>query len=245
MPFTIKSAPPNRALLRGEYPREFPKPPPVISGWRNELEDWWFRVRTVLMRIADQIDELEAEPSTITNITNIAGDTTAAAQVQMYHLKSVEDDYLVCRTWNGVTEGATDVRVAKQYKHRLSLTSETVLGVVHNYTYYEHPDEPYPKNNAIRKVTDGTIMEYQMIIPPWCVDDIIFGITCANTGVTGVTRLDISDSRIWGQFKIRGILGEGLGEFILDESGRRILPEDATQTPTLYSLAMSPGNTEI
>jgi len=120
------------------------------------------------------------------------GGGSGSGEVQMLRLKSVQDDYLTCRSWDGTTEGGTDIFVAKAYKNRCSLTSESVYGVAHNYTYANGPDSMNRKRDDS---AFGYGVETQRIIPPWCLNDVIFAIKVKKSGVqkdgTELTLLDI------------------------------------------------------
>lgn len=125
----------------------------------------------------------------------------------MYRIKSVEDDYLVCRTWNGTSEGGSDVNVAKQYKLRTSISSENIFGTSHTYTYSNYASVTNVdgsggsgSGNRVRHDDDGSTTEDQMVIPIWNLNDIIFA-AAATTGVTvggnDVGLIQQSDSRQW------------------------------------------------
>ena len=60
----------------------------------------------------------------------------AANPARRYLVKSVEADYVVCRTWDGTTEGSVDVKVAKPPHLRHSLTSQVINGVTVSYGTY-------------------------------------------------------------------------------------------------------------
>jgi hypothetical protein len=157
-------------------------------------------------------DDIKISDSNVL-ITLAQGEGTGEPQ-RMYKLATptaerptvVEDDYLICRTWDGTTLGTTDVKIAKQFKHRLSLTSETVLNETHNYTYAaDSNDTSTYKQNKIRTVTVGSETEEQRIVPPWCPGDIIFADIAENTGVTvgdtELTLIDTSESRQWARIR--------------------------------------------
>lgn len=64
--------------------------------------------------------------------------TQSGGGATRYRVKSVEDDYTTCRTWDGSTEGASDVLIAKPPELRHSLTSQTIkndLGNNQSVTY--------------------------------------------------------------------------------------------------------------
>jgi len=118
---------------------------------------------------------------------------TSGGGVAMYRLKSVQGDYLTCRTWDGTTEGGTDVFIAKNYKLRNSITSQVIDGVTVNYTY---------TTTVERDATIGANTETQIIVPRYLSDDLIFAIYSETTGVEKdddeLTLLDINaDARAW------------------------------------------------
>ncbi len=118
------------------------------------------------------------------------GGGSGISPLKQYRIKDVKDDYLVCRSWNSddETDGDTDIFIAKEYKHRETLTSETILGVDHDYTYADGPSEDWAVGtdstyNRTRSDDDGSSTESQRLVPPWVEDEIISAIP-AKTGVT-------------------------------------------------------------
>lgn len=147
--------------------------------------------------ITDANTVLQIAGNPTSDVTGTGGTGTS---VTMFHLKSVQGDYITCRTWNGSTDGATDVYLAKEYKLRESLTGETTPdGHAHTYSYGSGPDA----NNDQRadKDTVTGYVENQQVTPPWIVDEIVYGIQ-AFTGVTvggnAVGFLLIGRSAHWG-----------------------------------------------
>lgn len=144
-------------------------PPPEMTGsgvatsWLNRLRAFCISNRLVsgpgyrLRKSASGVSfELDSQPG--------GGASTPARE---YHLKSVQDDYLTCRTWDGTNEGSTDVLIAKDPKNRTSLTTATVYGIVHTYTYQAGPDA----NNKQRTNNDGTNTEMELITPAYIAGD--------------------------------------------------------------------------
>lgn len=109
-----------------------------------------------------------------------ASATESASGAKMYRLKSVQDDYVTARSWDGSAEGDTDILIAKEYKIQCSLEGETIFGTAHTYTYDDGPDV----NNVLRTNDDGTNDETEIVVPPWVVDEVIFAIP-ATTDVLG------------------------------------------------------------
>lgn len=115
--------------------------------------------------------------------------------VQMYRVKSVQGDYLTCRTWDGTTEGGSDVYVAKSYKLRTSIGSAVIDGVPVTYSY---------PSNVERTATISTSNESQVIVPRYLPNDIIFVASANATGVsvsgTPLKLIDLNaDGRAWAK----------------------------------------------
>jgi hypothetical protein len=120
------------------------------------------------------------------NLKIIIGNTAATSPgagsgAQMYHLKSVQADYVTARSWDGMTEGATDVYIAKEPWARSSWTGWTIMGVAHIYGYTATPMDSL---NVVRSDYDGASSEDQIIVPPWCADEIIFAIPAVTDIMT-------------------------------------------------------------
>ena len=105
-------------------------------------------------------------------ITLSRSSANESALAKMYLLKSVQDDYVTAHSWDGTTEGATNILIAKEYKIQCSLEGETIFGLTHTYTYDDGPDA----NNVQRTNDDGTNSETEIVVPPWVVDEVIFAI---------------------------------------------------------------------
>ena len=115
-----------------------------------------------------------------------------------YRVKDVEDDYLVCRTWDGTSEGTDDVYIAKEYKHRNTLRAETLLGEDHTYTYEADTEEADPdqvnviRHDSVPSATEGDppVVTDERLVPPWVIDEEIMAVA----GKTGVVTLDYGGS---------------------------------------------------
>jgi len=88
-----------------------------------------------------------------------------------YHFKSMEDDYLVCRTWDGENEGDEDINISKPTKLRFSITSETIDSDAVSYSSYD-------TSTQTRNADDGSTSEDQVIVPRYLVNDVIYAIRC-------------------------------------------------------------------
>jgi hypothetical protein len=98
--------------------------------------------------------------------------------LSLYRLKSVEDNYLVGRAWDGTTEGDTDVYIAKRPETR-EVPSAILYGVTYNYTYLAGPDAL----NYSRVSDNGATTEAQLVTPPWELDGLIFASPVPFSGV--------------------------------------------------------------
>jgi hypothetical protein len=113
-----------------------------------------------------------------------------------YKLASEEANHLVCHTWNGTTEGTTEIRVAKPTKLR-QVASEDIDGWVVNYVY----------GGIGRTATfEDATTEAQAIVPCYLVGDVIWTMEVDDSFVTSgspattITILDINvDGRAWAK----------------------------------------------
>ncbi len=126
-----------------------------------------------------------------------AGTSSGAAGLVTYRVKSVptEHNYLICRTWDGASEGARDVFVAKPFEARQP-ASETLAGIVVTYTYSAGPDAL----NDYRHATGTGIDEQQVVVPYWFPDCLIKVAAINYGGVTvdgAALKLIEVSSRSW------------------------------------------------
>lgn len=99
---------------------------------------------------------LEVEPGK-------GGGNGVGISAKRYRVKSVQGDYLTCRTWDGSTEGDTDVLVAKPPQLRHSITSQTVNGVSVTYSDYAISDGVCTRKASATSYPD----QAEMVIPVW------------------------------------------------------------------------------
>ena len=120
-----------------------------------------------------------------------------------YRVKSVAGDYLVCRTWDGTTEGASDVFIAKEWKHRNSLTAETIMGQAHTYGYATDASDPSGMNVIRNDSVVGGATTAERLLPPWVQDEEVMAVA-GRTGVvagdgTAVALLVTARSAQWAE----------------------------------------------
>lgn len=114
--------------------------------------------------------------------------------------KSSRANYIICRTWDGTTEGTTDIKVAKPAKLRNSITSEVLDGTTITYTYTTTGSAAY-----VERTASGASSETQRIVPRYILNDEIWAIGVpvgANDDTSPtpqpLTILDLNiDARAW------------------------------------------------
>lgn len=89
--------------------------------------------------------------------------------IQMIIADVSEDDYLICNTWDGTTQGTIPIVVAKPYLLR-NLAAWNGM----TYTY---------SDSQTREADDGADTEDQVVVPAYVVDDIIY---CQATNFTNI-----------------------------------------------------------
>lgn len=91
------------------------------------------------------------------------GGNGVGISAKRYRVKSVQGDYLTCRTWDGSTEGDTDVLVAKPPQLRHSITAQTVNSVSVTYSDYAISDGVCTRKASATSYPD----QDEMVIPVW------------------------------------------------------------------------------
>lgn len=121
----------------------------------------------------------------------------------LYKLQSVQGDYLTARTWDGTTLGSIDIYIAKDELHRNSISSATIEGVSHTYTYGAGGDA----NNVARTnqwtISGTAYSQIEEITRPWVTNEVIRAHTCNHTlvSVSGnpLTLIYSGPFRAWGK----------------------------------------------
>lgn len=120
------------------------------------------------------------------------GDDFGAMEVVQFRVKSIDNDHLVCRLWDGETQGTADIRVAKPYELRVTPFN---LKTIDGFSYV------YPSVSYERTVTDtsDSSTEDQVIVPEYRlpVDDYEGCIIYAITPVMGLTVELNSTETVW------------------------------------------------
>ena len=188
-----------------KHPTELPREP---SG--NAKEVSWFRIllKCVLQRSIKVGPGLRASyrvDGTLIELEGRAASGGAGGTIQQYKVTVISDDSITCRTWDGTTDGTSDVIVAKPY--RLRKTPWNGITVVYDFngTSYSivYSYLATPGFRTAQVTVGGTqTTESQAIIPIYKVGDIIYatepeGGTDVFVG-SAVTWLDLNvDARAW------------------------------------------------
>ena len=117
--------------------------------------------------------------------TDIRPGQKAGVTFQQFAIQEVDGDYLVCHAItldpNGeMLEGTQDIKVAKPYLLRTSVTERTTSDGVVTYTY---------ASTTERTATLDATSETQKITPDYAVGDVILAVR----GIVGGTQVKVDD----------------------------------------------------
>lgn len=132
--------------------------------------------------------------------TSVWTQVSGGGGAERFRVKSVQGDYVTCRTWDGTTEGGTDIKIAKPPKLRHSVTSESIEGVTISYSYSTRSNN----NDGQRTASASGASQTEIIMPVYITNDVIFATKpLRGTGVsvsgTPLEYLDLNvDGRAWG-----------------------------------------------
>jgi hypothetical protein len=86
---------------------------------------------------------------------------------QRYRVKGVYSTYLVCRTWNGVSEGAVDVYVAKPPHLRWYASSWPGMTLEGNAVTFTHQARTNNMDGQRTAAQTGSTDQVEIIVPVW------------------------------------------------------------------------------
>ncbi len=96
---------------------------------------------------------------------------------QLFQLVDVKDDYVV-----GYAPGLGNTVICKPHDLQCTMTSKMELGVLHSFEYSDGVVEDWGDGsqsyNKIRNDDDGSVNENQVVVPPWCPNEIICAVPC-------------------------------------------------------------------
>jgi len=115
--------------------------------------------------------------------------TSPGGEVAQFVIQSVDGDYLLCKRWDGSTLGAEE-KVLKPYHLRRSpFDGESIVYVAEEITSGS-PGTVANLNETLvyaylsdtcRKVTRGSVSEYQVVIPFFTVCELIYAMKVSDT----------------------------------------------------------------
>ncbi len=102
------------------------------AAWLRRLLLW-----ITLNRVLSVEGQAKQETAEGIKFVKLGKDAKSAAPtvITAYRVKSEQDDYVTCRTWDGTTEGVVDVLVAKPFKCRGRATASVIYGNTWEYSY--------------------------------------------------------------------------------------------------------------
>jgi hypothetical protein len=167
----------------------------ALVGWLNRLVEWLRSDRLVSV-VGGKLQQTTS--GRVLTIDKQAGGT--GVEIVRLLVKEIKDDYLVCHSWDGTTEGTDPVYVAKNPKLRNSVTEETLDGVDYEYTYTTTGTQAFVERVSV-KTTDNS-SETQRVVPRFILDDEIFAIDAQTSIQTeaaeDITLIDLNlDARAW------------------------------------------------
>jgi len=153
---------------------DFPNPPAGSSHERD-----WMRRLIAACRASRIVPGrgYKLHPQTNGTMLNLIGEPGAGIRISTYRYKSHEEEHIICRSWNGTTEGTEDVKIAKPHELRYSIESAEIGAVFVTYSGYDVLGQ-----QRIATPSGGTA-ETQLITPRYIPDRLIFAVS-AFTDVT-------------------------------------------------------------
>lgn len=150
----------NRGTQFGQIP---------ARQWQNLFSD----LRRVVnlnvgpgLRLEKGLEAFRLFRTPVTPASVISSVALATAQFKLTQSADAFPDHLVCRTWDGTTEGAEDVLIAKPWLLRRTPFEDQIYN-----------DVSYQYDTATRRTARvGPETEGQVIIPPFVVGDIIYAV---------------------------------------------------------------------
>jgi len=139
-----------------------------------------------------------ANGSTITlpPVPLLGGSGSGSTTLQWLRVKDDLGSCLLCHSWDGTTEGATPIYVAKPYKLRITIAGENIENVAWAYTYTQ-----LTGSGGIhywqRNVTGGASLT-QLITPDYLLNDEIMAQPIPSVTLDGhVCTLEDMSVRAW------------------------------------------------
>lgn len=123
----------------------------------------------------------------------------SGSAAKLYKITSItNNDYLVCRTWDGTTLGSTDVNVAKPYTLRRGpFHGQTISGVTYSYITAQR------RTLTHTTLIPATASSEEFVTPPYAVNDQILAVEPVG-GPTGGTVTSSLAAATWEDINSMG-----------------------------------------
>lgn len=124
--------------------------------------------------------------------------TTPAASGTLTWLLVVQDlgSSLLCKSWDGTTQGATPIYVAKRPELRITIASQTIRGAVYNYSYASAAGSG--GINYWTRSTTGGAATSELVIPDYLYGQEIYAVGIPSVTLDGnVCALMDTSGREW------------------------------------------------
>lgn len=154
-------------------PRKIPERGLYRPVWQefNRLLDY---VREISPMGGRNIRQIRTLNGTMTSSDEVSGDD--GAKIKQLLLKSIENDFYTCRSWNGQTEGSSDIFVARPFGHRVTnFDGQTIAWSSDGDSF----SATYAYTSATKRIkTISGTAETQVLIPYFKSDfDLIYAVT--------------------------------------------------------------------
>ena len=146
----------------------------------------------------EPVDAINALKSGVAPVSKINGDKIPALLAQ-FRVKTIDDDFLGCVVWDGVTEGQT-IQVAKPYLLRKTphdftanggLTRTLPNGRENKYTYLN------TQKRKAENASDSDDTELQIIVPAYVENDLIYCAKGIRGGIDTKNDDDVEQTLFW------------------------------------------------
>lgn len=178
-----------RPCLVNSPPRKIPERGLHASVWRE------------FNRLIDYVREISPTGGRNIRLTRTLNGTLTAAEattkgtdgeVRQYLLKSIENDFYTCRSWNGTTEGESDIFIARPFGHRYSNFHGRTIA------YNSDGDSfsaTYDYTSATKRTkTVAGVAETQVLVPYFKNDfDLIYAVRVKEPITVGAAYTPLTD----------------------------------------------------
>lgn len=122
-------------------------------------------------------------------------------ELKMFIVKSVHDDYITCRNWDGEHEGISDIKIAKPFELRKTGWHGVTVTYTLETTGATRPVTYSYLSSVYRTATSGSTVEWEAIRPPYVPNkSVIYAAKSTNgTGVTDAPDLVEMSSRAFAK----------------------------------------------